>query len=122
MPLPPVPGANAPLAGPAPGGMTSNPARGAATINGLKSRHSLFEEADKVLTLAKYDQIQAGMSYEDVISSLEIPEDKQPSEMNLVGPQSEVELTWFGGPGDAKSITVKMKGKVVVDKSQTGLE
>jgi hypothetical protein len=42
--------------------------------------------------------------------------------MELVGPESNVELKWFGGPEDSTSITVRLKGKTVTGKSQTGLE
>lgn len=121
IPLPPVPGANAPLTVPGPGGMMSVPA-GAVTVNSLNSRQNLFDEADRVLTLAKYEQIQPGMTYDELIALLEIPEGKRPSDMELLGPDSDADLTWFGGENDAKSITVKLKGKAVVNKSQTGLE
>ena len=121
IPLPPVPGANAPIPVPGPAGMMSVPA-GAVTVNSLNSRQNLFDEADRVLTLAKYEQIQPGMTYDDVIAALEIPESKRPSDIGLVGPDADVELTWFGGENDARSITVKLKGRVVVNKSQTGLE
>jgi hypothetical protein len=61
------------------------------------------------------------MTYDEVIATLGIPEDRRPPDIDLVTPESDVELKWFGGENDAKSITVKLKGKVVVDKAQSGL-
>ena len=116
IPLPPVPGANAPLPGP------TMPTQGSITVNDLSSSQNLFDAADEVLTLAKYEQIQPGMTYEQLISVLEIPENKRPDDIDLVGPESNVELKWFGGENDATSITVNLKGKTVVNKSQTGLK
>jgi hypothetical protein len=116
MPLPPVPGANAPL--PAP----TMPTQGSVTVNNLNSSQNLFDAADEVLTLAKYEQIRAGMTYEQLLSILAIPENYQPADIDLVGPESDVELKWFGGENDATSITVKLKGKTVVSKSQSGLK
>jgi len=116
IPLPPVPGANAPLpAGPA------VPA-GQITVNNLQSSQNLFEAASEVLTLEKYDRIQPGISYEELLAVLEIPENKRPADMDLVGPASNVQLKWFGGSDDALSITVTLKGKTVIEKSQTGLK
>ncbi len=127
IPLPQVPGANAPLTGPIPPGTTlpgglAIPENASVTVNNLQSGHNLFDEAEKILTLAKYDQIEAGMTYEALLSLLEIPENKRPADIELVGPESDVELKWFGGPDDALSITVKLKGKLVVDKTQSGLK
>lgn len=116
MPLPPVPGANAPLPVP------TMPTPDSITVNNLTSSQNLFDAADQVLTLAKYEQIQPGMTYEQVVSVLEIPEHKRPADIDLVGPQSDVELKWFGGENGRTSITVKLKGKTVVSKSQTGLQ
>ena len=125
--LPQVPGANAPLTGPIPPGTTmpgglAIPDNASISVNSLKSSQNLFSAAEKVLTLAKYDQIKLGMTYEELLSLLEIPENKRPADIELVGPESDVELKWFGGPDDGLSITVKMKGKVVVDKTQSGLQ
>jgi len=117
MPLPPVPGANAPL----PGSMTI-PSNATITVNNLKWSQNLFEAANEILTLAKYDQIKPGMTYDELVSVLAIPENRRPPDIELVGPDSDVELKWFSGPDDALSITVKMKGKVVIDKTQSGLK
>ena len=116
MALPPVPGANAPL----PGDMTM-PIGESITVNQMTWSQNLFEAADGILTLEKYEQIKPGMTYDEVIAALSIPEDRRPPDMDRVGPQSDVELKWFGGENDGKSITVKMKGKTVVDKAQSGL-
>jgi hypothetical protein len=122
MALPPVPGANAPLPGPTlPGGMAI-PDKASINVNNLKSSQNLFDAAAEILTLAKYEQIQPGMTYDELVSVLAIPDNKRPADIELVGPESDVELKWFGGPDDALSITVKLKGKVVTDKSQTGLK
>ena len=127
IPLPPVPGANAPLTRPIPPGTTlpgglAIPDNASISVNSLKSSQNLYDQAEEVLTLAKYDQIKPGMAYEELLSLLEIPENKRPADIELVGPESDVELNWFGGPDDALSITVKMKGKVVVEKTQSGLK
>jgi hypothetical protein len=127
IPLPPVPGANAPPPVPMPPGVKlpgglAIPDNASITVNNLKSSQNLFGDAEKILTLAKYDEIKPGMTYEKLLSLLEIPENKRPADIELVGPESDVELKWFGGAGDALSITVKMKGKVVVDKTQSGLK
>jgi hypothetical protein len=116
MALPPVPGANAPL----PGDMTM-PIGESITVSQMTSSQNLFDAADAILTLEKYEQIKPGMTYDEVIATLGIPENRRPPDIELVGPQSDVEIKWFGGENDAKSITVKMKGKVVVDKAQSGL-
>jgi hypothetical protein len=121
IPLPPVPGANAPLPVPTLPGPTM-PTPGSISVNNLSSSQNLFDAADEVLTLAKYEQIQPGMTYDQLVGVLEIPEGKCPTDIDLVGPQSDVELKWFGGENDATSITVKLKGKTVVNKSQTGLK
>ena len=123
MPLPPVPGANAPLPGnPAfPGGMTI-PSSATITVNNLQWSQNLFDASEGILTLAKFDQIKPGMTYEELLSVLAIPENRRPPDIELVGPESDVELKWFGGPDDALSISVKMKGKVVIDKTQSGLK
>ena len=116
IPLPPVPGANAPLpTGPA------IPA-GPITVNNLSSSQNLFDAASDVLTLEKYDRIQPGMTYDQLLAVLDLPEHKRPADMDLVGSESNVELKWFGGSDDAISITVKLKGKTVTQKSQTGLK
>lgn len=115
--LPPVPGANAPLPGNLP-----IPAGAPITVNELKSSQNLFESAEEILTLARYDLIKPGMTYEEVLAVLAIPENKRPDDMELVGPATGVELKWFGGPNDALSITVKMNGKTVIGKSHTGLQ
>lgn len=41
--------------------------------------------------------------------------------MNLIGPETDLELEWHGGANDDKSITLKLQGKKIVKKSQTGL-
>ena len=123
IPLPPVPGANAPL--PAGATMPGNKTvTGSATItvNNMKWSQNLFDATDEILTLAKYDEIKPGMTYIELVTVLAIPEHRRPEDMKYVGEDSKVELKWFGGPGDAKSITVKLKGQVVTDKSQSGLK
>lgn len=116
IPLPPVPGANAPL--------PSGPAipAGSITVNNLSSSQNLFDAAGEVLTLEKYERIQPGMTYDQLLAVLDLPENKLPADMDLVGPESDVELKWFGGPNGSLSITVKLKGKTVIEKSQTGLK
>jgi hypothetical protein len=91
------------------------------TVGSMKSSKSLFEAGDQILTREKYDQIEAGMTYEEAISILEIPQDKLPDDMNLIGPETDLELEWHGGANDDKSITLKLQGKKIVKKSQTGL-
>lgn len=117
IPLPPVPGANAPLPG-----TKMIATSGTVTVNNMKWSQNLFDASDAVLTLAKYDEINLGMTYDELVTALAIPENCRPEDMKYVGPESDVELKWFGGPNDAKSITVKMKGKTVIDKTQSGLE
>jgi hypothetical protein len=80
-------------------------------------------QADRVLTPAKYEAIKPGMTYAEVIAILEIPPGPlRPDEnMKWVGPESPVELTWFG-PKKERSITLKLKGKTVVEKAQRGLQ
>lgn len=115
--LPPVPGANAPLPG---NGLI--PPNATITVNEMKWSGNLFEGAAEILTLARYDLIQPGMTYDELLAVLAIPENKRPPDMELIGPASDVELKWFGGPDDSLSITVKMKGKTVTQKSQSGLK
>ncbi len=81
-------------------------------------------EADKVFTLANYEAIKTGMSYEELIAVLEIPAGamRPDDDMRWVGPESAVELTWFSGPKKDRSITIKLKGKTVVEKTQRGLQ
>jgi hypothetical protein len=81
-------------------------------------------ESDRVFTLAKYEAIKPGMSYEEVIAVLEIPPGvlRPDDDMKSVGPESPVELTWFDGPKTERSITVKLRGKIVIEKAQTGLQ
>jgi hypothetical protein len=122
MALPPVPGANAPLPGTTMPGNMAIPGNTTITVNNLNWSQNLFEASEEILTLAKYDQIKPGMTYEELVTVLAIPENRRPPDIELVGSESDVELKWFGGPAGAKSITVKMKGKVVIDKTQSGLK
>lgn len=95
-------------------------------LNSLNWSKNLFKDADKYLTLAKYEKIQPGMTYKDVVTVLAIPPGiaRPDEEMESVTPEAPVELTWHGGanPEQGPSITVKFKGKAVVGKSQKGLE
>ncbi len=122
-----MPGVNAPLPGtmppgtPLPGGM-SIPGNATITVNNMTWSQNLFDASDEILTLANYEQIRPGMTYDELITVLAIPDDRRPPDIEFVGPESDVELKWFGGPNDALSITVKMKGKVVIDKTQSGLK
>ena len=123
IPLPPVAGANAPL--PVPPVIPGNaaiPDSATITVSTMTWSTNLFDDAANVLTLAKYEQIQPGMTYDQAIAILAVPENRQPPDMKYVGPQSDVELKWFGGPGDAQSLTIQMKGKIVTGKAQTGLK
>ena len=71
-----------------------------------------LERPKRRLTAAKFEQIRPGMTYEEVLAVLEIPEDRRPPDMELIGPESDVELKWVGGTNDDdQSITVYMKGK-----------
>jgi hypothetical protein len=112
----------APIAAPAPMPADMALPGGTVTVNTMSWSGNLFEDADKVLTLAKYEQIQPGMSYDQVVAILEIPEAKRPPDMELIGPESDVELKWFGGENDARSITIKLKGKTVVEVAHSGLQ
>jgi hypothetical protein len=103
--------------GPLPAAM---PVEGANTVQSMQWSQNLFDQAEGVLTAAKYQQIQPGMTYEEVLAVLEIPENRRPPDMELIGPDSDVELEWVGGTDDDLSITVRMKGKMVVGKEQTG--
>gem|GEM_PF-5207749 len=117
MALPQVPGANAPLP------VTKMiPTSATITVNDMKWSQNLFDASDGILTLARFDEIRPGMTYDELIAALAIPENRRPEDMKYVGPESDVELKWFGGPNDAKSITVKLKGTTVIDKTQSGLE
>jgi hypothetical protein len=98
------------------------PANTTITVNSMQWSGNLFDQSEEILTLARYDQIRPGMSYDEVLTVLAIPENKRPPDIELVGPTSDVELKWFGGENDELSITVKLKGKVVTDKSQSGLK
>jgi hypothetical protein len=115
IPLPPVPGANAPPGSP------PTPAHTEITVSSMTWSQNLFGESAEILTLARYEQIKLGMTYEELVSVLGIPENRSPPDIEHVGPGSNVELKWFG-PDDELSITVKLKGKVVVDKTQSGLK
>ena len=97
-------------------------ANGTITVNNIQSSQNLFDNADRILTVAKCEQVRLGMTYDQLLVVLEIPENRRPSDMELVGPESDVELKWFGGTNDALSITIKLKGKTVVGKAQTGLK
>jgi hypothetical protein len=110
MALPPVPGA------------TALPPGANISVNSMQWSQNLFEATDEILTLAKYDQIKPGMTYDELVATLEIPEDRRPPDIELIGPESDVELKWFGGQSGEKSIAVKLRGKVVIDKTQTGLD
>lgn len=81
-------------------------------------------QADRVFTLAKYEAIKPGMTYEEVLAILEIPPGplRPDDDMRWVGPESPVELTWFGGAKKERSITIKLRGKTVVEKAQSGLQ
>jgi hypothetical protein len=86
---------------------------------------NLFEDEEQILTLAKYEKIQPGMTYDELTAVLGLPPDRwRPPDIDRVSPESPVELTWFGGADQKKerSITVKLKGKTVVGKSQKGLK
>jgi hypothetical protein len=96
------------------------PADGSITVNSMQWSQNLFDQAEGILTKAKFEQIQPGMTYEEVLAVLEIPENRRPPDMELIGPESDVELKWVGGTNDDLSITVYMKGKTVVRKDQTG--
>jgi hypothetical protein len=118
VPAPPLPAA--PMAVPV--GPLTVPLEGAEiTINNMRSTKNLFEAGDQILTREKFDRIKPGMTYEEAIVILEIPQTKLPDDMNLVEPESNVELNWHGGANDDKSITLRLKGKKIVEKSQTGL-
>ena len=98
------------------------PVEGTNTVVKMQSSQNLFDEAEGILTAAKFEQIQPGMTYEELLAVLEIPENKRPPDMELIGPESDVELKWVGGTDDHLSITVILKGKTVVSKAQTGLK
>lgn len=98
------------------------PDEGTITVNNMQWSQNLFDEAEGILTAAKFEQIKPGMTYEELLRVLEIPENRRAPDMELIGPESDVELKWFGGTDDSQSITVKMKGKTVVGKAQTGLK
>jgi hypothetical protein len=104
---------------PLPGAM---PAPGSITVNSMQWSQNLFDQAEGILTAAKFEQLRPGMTYEEVLKVLEIPADRRPPDMELIGPDTDVELKWVGGTNDKLSITVKMKGKSVVGKEQTGLK
>src|SRR4029450_173172 len=96
--LPPVPGANAPLPGTAPPGKMAIPGSASITVHNIQWSQNLFDAANEVLTKAKYDQIKPGMTYEELVSVLGIPENIRPPDIELVGPDSDVGLKGFGGP------------------------
>src|SRR5688572_17795618 len=97
------------------------PAERSITVENMKWSRNLFDEAAGILTAAKFEQIQPGMTYEELLAVLEIPANKRPPDMELIGPETDVELKWVGGNDDDLSITVHMKGKTVIRKDQTGL-
>jgi len=115
----PVPAPLQAFPAPLPGAM---PAPGSITVSDMQWSQNLYDQAEGILTAAKFEQIQPGMTYEEVLAVLEIPENRRPPDMELVGPEADVELKWVGGTDDDMSITVKMKGKTVVGKDQTGLK
>lgn len=80
------------------------------------------EEAQRSLSKAKYDGIQNGMTYEELVAWLEIPPGvmRPDDDMKYVTEESSIALTWYDND-KKRSITVHLKGKKVVDKSQTGL-
>jgi hypothetical protein len=90
-------------------------------VTSMNSTQNLFNDADRSLTRSNYEKIEPGMTYEDVISVLQIPENRRPADMKWVGPESDVELTWTDKDA-ARSITVKLKGKSITDKTQIGLK
>ncbi len=123
-------GANGP--GPRPstkgsGSPTESPAtKAGGSVNSMRWDQTFHDkrEADRVFTLAKYEAIKPGMTYEEVIAVLAIPPGplRPDDDMRWVGPESPVELSWFDGPKKERSITIKLRGKTVVEKAQSGLQ
>ena len=74
----PVPAPLQAFPAPVPGVM---PAPGSITVNSMQWSQNLFDQAEGILTKAKFEQIQPGMTYEEVLAVLEIPEDRRPPDM-----------------------------------------
>jgi hypothetical protein len=90
----------------------------------VNSYRNLAADENKVLTLAKYEKIQRGMTYAELIAILDVPHDPHlPDVMEDVGPRTFVSLTWYDAsvPPKSKRITVHLRGKTVTDKWQVGL-
>ncbi len=123
-------GASTTGARPSPAGSTSQtepPAmKPPGVVNSMRWDQTFHDprEADRVFTRAKYEAIKPGMTYEEAIAVLEIPSGplRPDNDMRWVGPESPVELTWFSGPKKERSITIKLRGKTVVEKAQIGLQ
>jgi hypothetical protein len=93
-------------------------------INSMTWSWDLSRDEQQILTLANYERIQPGMTYDELMAVLELPLDRwRPADIEYLAADSPVELTWnaTGDRNNQRSITVKLKGKTVVSKSQKGL-
>jgi hypothetical protein len=95
------------------------------TINSVKFGAHLSRDEEQILTLAKYEKIQSGMTYDELTAILGLPADRwRPPDMEYVAADAPMELTWtaVGDQNKERSITVHLKGKTVTGKSQNGLK
>ena len=103
----------------------TSPSKPCLVINSMKWSVDLSNDKEQILTLAKYEKIQAGMTYDELTVVLGLPADRWcPPDIDHVSAESPVELTWSAGADQNKerSITVNLTGKTVTAKSQSGLK
>ena len=95
------------------------------TINSMKWSVHLFKDEQQILTLAKYEKIHPGMTYDELTAVLGLPADRwRPPDIEYVSVEGPVKLTLTAGAdqNEARSITVDLKGKTVTGKSQSCLK
>lgn len=83
------------------------------------SSSTTTEQGDAKVTLAQYEQIQDGMTYDEVVSIFGGKETSS-SESEVAGVKSEI-MTWNGNT-TFSAVTIGFTDGKVTSKSQTGLE
>jgi hypothetical protein len=82
---------------------------------------NLAADENKVLTLAKFERIQPGMTYTELLALLDLPPDRRPLDLSDVRPRTLTSITWYDA-SHTKAIKVHLRGRVVIEKWQSGLE
>ena len=84
------------------------------------STRNVGQDEGKVLTIAKYERIKAGMTYRELITLLNVPPEHQPEDIEDLESRTAVSLTWFTAAGPRLTVILR-KGKVI-EKRQRGLQ